>query len=120
MCGRYYIGDELDWEELKSVVDAVNRVTGAEGVKTRGEIFPADTVPVLARSRGRKPGLFPMQWGYALPDGKRVINARSETCFERPFFRDSKPCVLPASGYYEWSKNPRVKYYFIGPVSGDA
>ena len=122
MCGRYYIGDELDWEELKSVVDAVNRVTGAEGVKTRGEIFPADTVPVLARSRGRKPGLFPMQWGYALPDGKRVINARSETAGERPLFRDglrARRCLVPASNYFEWAHAGRERTkYAIRPAAG--
>ena len=49
-----------------------------------------------------------MKWGYS-GYGNTVINARSETAFEKPMFRKSmqeRRCLLPASGYYEWRRTP--------------
>ena len=76
MCGRYYIApdeEEEDWEEIIAILQR-----RGETVKT-GEIFPSDTVPVIANSRSMRPTPFAMRWGYLLPNGKRVINARSES-----------------------------------------
>ena len=115
MCGRYQFSDG----ENNEIFDLIARVKDAFPAKafqsiSFGEVFPGSTalafIYVPASEKIRALG---MKWGFG---GTRlVINARSETCFERPFFRDAKPCVLPASGYYEWSRNPRVKYYFTGP-----
>ena len=56
-----------------------------------------------------------MKWGYTLPDGKPVTNARSETAAEKPMFRDgmlNRRCLVPASNYFEWERRgrERVKY----------
>ena len=114
MCGRYYIApdeEEEDWEEIIAILQR-----RGETVKT-GEIFPSDTVPVIANSRSMRPTPFAMRWGYLLPNGKRVINARSETVTEKPMFRRDffeRRCLLPASGFYEWSPEKR-KYLFSRP-----
>lgn len=79
MCGRYYIDDGIDANELREIIDEVNRHSNADQVKTSGEVFPTDTVPIIANSRAMVPSAFAMSWGYSLPDGKRIINARSET-----------------------------------------
>ena len=79
MCGRFFLADSDNSGELRSIIDQLNR-RGAT-VKT-GEIFPTDTVPVLANNRNRRVMPFPMQWGYTLPDGRLLINARSETAGE--------------------------------------
>ncbi len=55
-----------------------------------------------------------MRWGF-LPswyksetDGPLLINARAETLAEKPAFADaarSRRCLIPVSGFYEWSKD---------------
>jgi putative SOS response-associated peptidase YedK len=106
MCGRYYIED-------KDVFD-FGELGGDFVVKTAGEIFPSDIVPVMTG-----PHTFaPMKWGFALSDGKLLINARSETAGTKPMFQEAmtaRRCLIPASGYYEWQKvgNRKVKHRFF-------
>ena len=100
MCGRYWIDDGRESVELGEIIAQVNRRPVTGPVKTCGEIFPTDVVPVVASSRRRTPEAFAMAWGYAMPDGKRIINARSETAGERPLFKDGmrqRRCAVPAT-----------------------
>ena len=49
-------------------------------------------------------GLIP-HWVKEPKPGKPLINARSETVFEKPSFRASikrRRCLIPADGFYEW------------------
>lgn len=117
MCGRYYIAEEDASEELLRIIEAVNRKSGGDekAVRTAGEIFPTDRAPVLACNRAKQPSVFAMEWGYTLPDGRRVINARSETVHEKGMFRDglrNRRCLIPASGYYEWldQEGKKIRY----------
>lgn len=72
------------------------------------EVFPGQRAFTVVSDR-EKMKLVPMLWGYT---GKSlVINARSETAFSNSFFAESGRCVIPCSGYYEWSKQKK-KYYF--------
>ena len=64
MCGRYFLADSDNSGELRDIIDQLNR-RGAT-VKT-GEIFPTDTVPVLANNRNRRVVPFPMQWLSLIP-----------------------------------------------------
>lgn len=112
MCGRYYIAEEDSAAELQEIIEQLNR-RGAE-VKT-GEIYPTDTVPVLANNKSMVITPFAMKWGYTLPDGKQIINARSETAADKPLFRDGmlqRRCLIPATNYFEWEKRgrDRIKY----------
>ena len=122
MCGRYWIDDGRESIELQGIIEQVNRRVVVEPVKTSGEIFPSDTVPVLATSRNHTPGAFAMQWGYTLPDGRRIINARSETVADKPMFRDGmkqRRCAVPASRYFEWDRRSGDRTrYAIQPVDG--
>ena len=120
MCGRYFIDDGIDSGELQEIIDAVNRRSNSDQVKTSGEIFPTDTVPVIANSRAMAPSAFAMSWGYSLPDGKRIINARSESAEEKPMFRDGmaqRRCAVPATNYFEWECAGKQKTkYAIRPA----
>jgi putative SOS response-associated peptidase YedK len=48
---------------------------------------------------------------------QRTLNARSETIFEKPSFRNSilsKRCLVLADGFFEWRHNNKKKYpYYI-------
>lgn len=91
-------------------------------------ICPTDPVPVVIAGRR----LVPMRWGFlphwykAENDGPLLINARAETVAEKPAFRAAaraRRCILPASGFYEWTKDAdgnRLPWFiFCDDVSGD-
>lgn len=51
------------------------------------------------------------------PKSRGVINARSESVAEKPYFRSafqSHRCLIPADGFFEWTKSgkTRTPYYF--------
>lgn len=97
----------------------INRKHNGDGsVKTAGEIFPSEKVPVITTSRAQKIIPFPMEWGYSTSDGNRLINARSETASQKPTFKDGmlhRRCIVPASWYFEWNKHvPERPKYAIG------
>ena len=120
MCGRYFM-DEDDIE-LREIIAEVNRRLPNATVRASGEVRPADVAPVLAPDRRRRPSAFAMGWGYALPDGRRVINARSETAAEKPLFREGmagRRCVVPASRYFEWERRSGARTkYAMGDAAG--
>lgn len=117
MCGRYYIAEDDAAEELRQIIEAVNRRN--LDAKNCGEIRPGDTVPVLANSPSLQPGAYAMHWGYTLPDGKLLFNARSETAAEKVIFKDGmaqRRCLIPATCYFEWEHRGKDKIkYAIAP-----
>ena len=121
MCGRYYIAEDDAAEELRQIIEAVNRKS--LDVKTSGEIRPGDTVPVLANSPSLQPGAYAMRWGYTLPDGKLLFNARSETAADKALFQDGmaqRRCLIPATCYFEWEHRGKDKIkYAIAPENND-
>ena len=115
MCGRYYIAEDDMAEEMARIIEEINRKKTPEGMKTSGEVFPSDIVPVLANSRQQDVKPFAMRWGYTFPNSKPVINARSETAAIKPMFKDGmkqRRCLIPATHYYEWEHRGRqsIKY----------
>ena len=118
MCGRYYIAEEDQAEELRRIIDEANR-RSKEAVKT-GEVCPTDLAAVVANNRNGDKASFAMRWGYKLPKGL-LINARSETAADKPLFKDGmerRRCLVPASWYFEWEKRGKTKIkYAIAPES---
>lgn len=71
------------------------------------EIFPSDIVEVQTIQE-----TMDKIWGIANTYiGKTVINARSETVDKLPMFKHMKPCIISATGYFEWDKN-KTKHLF--------
>ena len=105
MCGRFYIEEDTA-EDLQRIIDALNRrYNGNSPAKTRGEIRPTDIIPVVANSPSMAISAYAMKWGYTMPDGKPMFNARSETAATKPMFADrmkQRRCIIPATHYFEW------------------
>ena len=88
MCGRYAFDDIEEIFEVRTILEEAAASLGsdkASKIKT-GEVFPSETAAVIAQGRGAAA----MAWGYPLHSTSRIIiNARSETIFEKPMFKKS-------------------------------
>ena len=117
MCGRFTITHPN--EALAALFDAV---TGNDlPVEPRFNICPTQTIAVVTSDAGRR--LRAMRWGllpgwYKTPtEGPLIINARADTVAVKPAFREAirtRRCIIPASGFYEWSAGPdraRLPWY---------
>ncbi|WP_116083740.1 SOS response-associated peptidase [Tropicimonas sp. IMCC34011] len=80
-------------------------------------VCPTDSIHTVTSEAGAR-RLRPMRWGfvphwYKAPDGgPLLINARSETMAEKPAFRSAcreRRCLVPASGFYEWTKEGEAR-----------
>lgn len=118
MCGRFTITHPN--EALAALFDAV---TGNDLPESpRYNICPTNPVAVITSDTGGR-RLRSMRWGllpgwYKTPtDGPLIINARSDTVAVKPAFREAvraRRCIIPASGFYEWSAGPagaRLPWY---------
>lgn len=118
MCGRFTLTDPAE---------AIARLFGAQPANDlpegpRFNICPTQAVAVVTSDGGMR-RLVPMRWGflpswYKTPtDGPLIINARSDTVATKPAFREAvraRRCLVPASGFYEWSAGPageRLPWY---------
>lgn len=123
MCGR--IVNRMQPGYLRETFD---EVAGADilaepGLLPRYNLAPTGFLPGirLAEEGAQEWAVF--RWGliprWAKPDRipDRTFNARSETVAEKPTFRDAwkkRRCVVPVSGYYEWTgpKGAKQPFYF--------
>lgn len=113
MCGRYYIASEDSNEEIKKLIDELNRrETEEKAAFKTGEVFPGDKALVVCNNKKLISRPYVMKWGFEGADGKLLINARSETAQEKHMFRDLigyRRTLIPASGYFEWEKEGKTK-----------
>ena len=116
MCGRFqFTADDPD-ERIAAILDILERTS--PGKYTLGEIGPGLAAPAVI-ARGEKLSPVPAVFGFTGREGGNLlINARSETAGEKPTFADclrSRRIVLPASAFFEWSRETREKYRFTVP-----
>lgn len=114
MCGRYRFFDEKN-PKLKEIIEAARKQLPPEKFEEISlfEVFPGQKCFAgywNAQKHAVRTTI--MKWGYPSVNGRTVINARSETCFDSRFFAGSHPCAIPASSYFEWSVKPKRKYEF--------
>ncbi len=124
MCGRY--AQTADMRELMEQFE-VSGTAPQNSLPLNWNIAPTNPIYII---RGTSPDLATVSWGLIAPwlknvqeaknSQSRAINARSESIFEKPTFRDAfrtTRCLIPATGYYEWAtalgKYPPKQPFYI-------
>ncbi|HEX7048538.1 MAG TPA: SOS response-associated peptidase [Gammaproteobacteria bacterium] len=109
MPGRYFIVTPPESARNTLFPEGFNPAPVAAAFESpRYNIAPSQTAPILRVIEGELV-VSDMRWGFAprwMKDpNKAQINARSETLFEKPMFKQAatkQRCLVPTSGWYEW------------------
>ena len=121
MCSRYFLDAD------GNVIAYTFRVPVNDRIQKRFNIAPTQQAPVIRAGRDGALEAAMLRWGLApfwAPDlkiGAKLINARSETVAEKPAFREAfrrRRCVVPASGYFEWTGEPKYRVPHAITVEG--
>jgi putative SOS response-associated peptidase YedK len=128
MC--YKVANKATAAQLSTELDA--EFDEAEKWQPEAELsgFAHPLLPVLTTQGKRKFEL--MRWGLiphwvshnsqAAELSQQTLNARAETMFEKPSFRDvalTQRCIIPVTGFYEWQTSGRTKTpFFLQPAAG--
>ncbi|HEY8595563.1 MAG TPA: SOS response-associated peptidase [Devosiaceae bacterium] len=122
MCGRYAF--TLPPEAMRDLFRTLNSID----YPPRYNIAPTQPIVTVLNERGRREarlarwGLVP-EWVKDPREFPLIINARVEGLTGKPAFRGAMRhhrCIVPASGYYEWKKEPggAKTPYYITRVDG--
>lgn len=110
MCGRFII--KGSWAEYYDALMIIRPEDRGLNTPPRYNVAPTQEVKFVARQEGENRVLDGQWWlvpWWAKEKPKfAAFNARSETAHKSGAFRDafkSKRCLIPADGYYEWTKN---------------
>ena len=100
MCGRF---------ALRNPQLVINQFETIE-FQPRFNIAPNQKILTIAD----KPNF--VKWGftpYWAKEPFNLINARAETLWKKPSFRNSSRCLIPADGWYEWKteKETKIPYF---------
>ena len=106
MCSRFSLAEERDFLAARLGVSAI----ALANYRPRYNIAPQQEHFIITTEYQRRK-LTAAKWGLVTnPDqhGRRryLINAKAETVESRPSFAeafDQRRCVIPASGFYEWT-----------------
>lgn len=95
-------------------------------INNRYNIAPTAVTPLITAENSEH--IVAGHWGYvpswtrAETKAKEVINARSETVFEKPYFKSSilsRRCLIPVTGFFEWKREGNHKTPFRFHRSGE-
>lgn len=113
MCGRVRL--DTDWSEIVRIFEI--DLTELEDWQPKWNVAPTHLVPVVTGPRGRRSARY-MSWGFvpwwekgAKPKS-RPINAKAEGVATSGMFKGAfarHRCVVPATGFYEWTTEPDGK-----------
>lgn len=123
MCGRFT--RQYTWAELHTLyMLSVGFESERSNLQPRYNICPTTTIDAVVERDGKRVvesmrwGLVPSWWKKTLKELPATFNARVETVAEKPMFRSAfkrNRCIIPASGYYEWTATADKKkqqHYF--------
>ena len=108
MCGRFT--QHYTWEEVHAFLSVFGP---ARNLQPHYNIAPTDIVDVIQLNKEGDRELVSIRWGLVPGWWKKTarempatFNARAESVADKPMFRDafkSRRCIIPASGFYEWT-----------------
>ena len=122
VCGRYRLS-----RRKQILPEHFDATPFNDDWEPRYNIAPSQLVPVIRQKNSTRElsllrwGLIP-SWASDPSIGFKTINARSETITTTASFRDpfrTQRCLIPADGFYEWSRNGKAKQPYCFEV-GDA
>lgn len=115
MCGRFSfaLSDRIIEEHFG--IDIEN-----EDLSPRYNCSPSQNLAVITNENLKKLsyykwGLVPF-WAKEISIGNKMINAKAETVFKKPAFRNaikSRRCLVPADSFYEWKQDKGKTPYRI-------
>ncbi|MCE4226768.1 SOS response-associated peptidase [Methylobacterium sp. C25] len=124
MCGRF-----TQYPTWAQVHEAMSIIGPRRNLRARYNIAPTTTVEAVRQGEeGREIvpmrwGLVPVWWKKPLKSVPATFNARAETVAEKPMFRDAfkkRRCIIPASGFYEWTGEKGDKQPHLFTAADDA
>jgi len=112
MCGRF----SFIKKNKKEILSRFRLKEIPQGLVESAQISPGQNVPaVLNESPTRlslvRWGLIP-SWAKEEAIGYKTFNARAETIFEKPAFKEAvrrRHCLILSDGFYEWKKIGKTK-----------
>ena len=114
MCGRMNISDH---EGIQWLLDQLGLILPEDKFTSKYNVSPTAAIWGVLVSRTATT-LEPMQWGFVPPWAKEgqfkrpLFNARSETIWEKPSFKNlirRYRGVIPINGFYEWQRQGSSK-----------
>lgn len=116
MCTRYVLLEE----HYRRVLERLGIASPAP-FPSRYNIGPGRPLPAIrARASDGQLEVVPLSWGWQPPwaDGPagKLVNVRAETVAQRRPLREAlqtRRCVLPATGFYEWQKLGSARQPFL-------
>ncbi|AZN42063.1 SOS response-associated peptidase [Paenibacillus albus] len=106
MCGRYTITITMEELMLRYFISSAN----VPFHKPKYNVAPGQMIMAIIND-GQQNRLGELKWGL-VPSwadspkvGSKMLNARAETAWEKPAFRElirRKRCIIPADGFYDW------------------
>jgi putative SOS response-associated peptidase YedK len=128
MCGRFALN--ATGQDIVDFFGLTGLPVLPRPLVPRFNVAPTQEHPILRRGPGglelhqHRWGLLP-RWARDRKGAARMINARSDTLFEKPAYRDAarrRRCLVPATGFYEWRKEypkgePRLPFH-LTPTAG--
>jgi putative SOS response-associated peptidase YedK len=124
MCGLYSFRSSP--EEARSLFKYLEQPI----FPPRQYVTPGSPIAVMRRGLTGQREFALVRWGFIpswvkeVQPGRPLINARAETIYEKPSFKNAirrRRCLIPADGFYEWQGDvPRKKqaYYIHRPDQG--
>jgi len=123
MCGRKT--RNYTWEEIHRYYNLIHGHT-ASNLQPSFNIAPTDTILVVIERNGSRElvparwGLVPAWWNKPLKELPATFNARAESVATKPMFKAAyakRRCIVPASGFYEWTGEKGKKQpHYITPA----